>query len=178
MMGSSLFYACKNIHEPILIAKESMHFAVHLGSACALRTGGWSYVNHPKTHPNKDETEVEFLKEKGISAHTNYRKDSRQCFTIQACISIVINTFNLFGQTSPDQHVGQTVGQVLVLTNMYFQLLTLVYRLFCLTLDDFILNSEKYFGISRIGYCLCKYGKLGCWKFSPSPKVPGPELGA
>ena len=28
MMGSSLFYACKNIHEPILIAKESMHLKV------------------------------------------------------------------------------------------------------------------------------------------------------
>ena len=26
MMGSSLFYACKNIHDAILIAKELMHF--------------------------------------------------------------------------------------------------------------------------------------------------------
>ena len=25
MMGSSLFHACKNIHDPVLIAKESMH---------------------------------------------------------------------------------------------------------------------------------------------------------
>ena len=90
MMGSSLFYACKNIHEPILIAKELMHLAVEHGRVRALRTVGWSYVNHPKTHPNKDETEVKFLKEKGISAHTNYWKDSRQCFTIQACISIII----------------------------------------------------------------------------------------
>ena len=90
MMGSSLFYACKNIHEAILIAKESMHLAVEHGRTRALRIYRWSYVNHSKTHPNKDENEVKSLKEKGISAHTNYRKDSRQCFTIQACISIVI----------------------------------------------------------------------------------------
>ena len=90
MMGSSLFYACKNIHEAILIAKESMHLAVEHGRTRALRIYRWSYVNHSKTHPNKDENEVKSLKEKGISAHTNYRKDSRQCFTIQACISIVM----------------------------------------------------------------------------------------
>ena len=152
MMGSSLFHACKNLHDPVLIAKESMHLGRVQSSPDSSNCPNDSQSVHRfNSILTKDETEIEILLEKGISAFTNYRNNTRQYLKIIMTCTITLKALHRICPTGPEMsRPSDRLSDVL--SNSHVMLV----------FDLEFKNSKKSFGISRVGYRLCEYGKLGC----------------
>ena len=103
MMGSSLFHACKNVHDHVLIAKESMHLGqVQSSPDSSNRPNNLKSVHRFNSILIKDETEIEILLEKGISAFTNYRNNTRQYLMIIVTCTITLKALPPICPTSPE----------------------------------------------------------------------------